>query len=150
MNDGHDFSVSALWRPATRDGHLENRDRSFGADFSGAPSLGGKSGLVNPEELLLSALAACFVQTWAIFLAKLKLPPADPSLDVTGVLEADPGGGFRMARIAIVLKVPAKLLSERREDLERAAALAEKYCIVSKAVRGEGRTLSVALGPTAE
>ena len=130
------FSISATWDPSVKEGRLANGNGSFATMHAGAAALDGKAGVVNPEELLLSAVAACFVQTWAIFIEKLKLPIPAPRVDGTCALEKDPAGGFRVTRIDLYARVPAALLEERRADVDKALSLAEKYCIVSKAVRG--------------
>ncbi len=143
MSDEHLFSVSATWNPEEKEGELETADRTFGTRFAGAPSLGGKLGLVNPEELLLSALEACFVQTWAIFLHKLRVPITEPRMEGTCVVEKDPSGGYKVTRIDLSPEVPRAIWETRQEDVEKTFTLAEKYCIVSKAVKGEGRSLTV-------
>jgi organic hydroperoxide reductase OsmC/OhrA len=137
------FSISASWDASAREGRLANADGSFAAAHTGAPALDGKGGTANPEELLLAAVTACFLQTWAIFVEKLKLPIASPRLDATCALEKDPAGGYKVTRIDLHPHVPAALLQERRTDVEKTLSLAEKYCIVSKAVRGSV-TLAVA------
>ncbi len=48
-----------------------------------------------------------------------------------------------MTKFDLVPHVPKAIWDERQEDVEKTLALAEKYCIVSKAVRGEGRDLLV-------
>jgi organic hydroperoxide reductase OsmC/OhrA len=129
------FSISASWDPSAKAGRLANGDGSFATAHAGAAALDGKAGTVNPEELLLSAVAACFIQTWAIFVEKLKLPIEAPRLDATCALEKDPAGGYRITRIDLDARVPAALLEERRADVDKTLSLAEKYCIVSKAVK---------------
>lgn len=130
------FAISASWDPSAKEGRLANADGSFATAHAGAAALEGTAGTVNPEELLLSAVSACFVQTWAIFVEKLKLPIAAPRLDATCALEKDPAGGYRVTRIDLFPHVPAALLEGRKADVEKTLSLAEKYCIVSKAVKG--------------
>ena len=103
--------------------------------FAGAKSLGGSGGKANPEELLLAAVGACFVNTWAIFLKKLGIAYDEPTLRVSGDLGKDPAGGFRMQKAVIHARVPAALLVDQRAQVEKTLALAEKYCIISKTVR---------------
>ena len=132
----HRFEVTAAWsgdgagagRVATEDGGLQ-------VPVAGAIVLGGSGGKANPEELFLAAIASCFVNTWAIFLKKLALGFSEPSLKVEGELEKDPAGGFRFKRAVIHARVPAALLESRRAEVEKTVALAEKYCIISKAAR---------------
>ena len=144
MSADHRFTASVTWSKDERSGELAAGSGLLATPFGGAPSLGGRADRTNPEELLLGALLACFVQTWAIFLAKLRLPLEAPRVDGTLELDADPAGGYRVTRIDLAARVPAELMAERAADVEKSLALAEKYCIVSKAVRGEGRELHVA------
>ncbi len=142
MSDEHLFGVHATWSPVTREGTLANDGGTATLSHAGAVALGGKGGAVNPEELLLFAVSACFSQTWAIFLAKLRVQIDAPVVEATCTVDKDPAGGFRVTRIELAPHVPAALWAERRADLEKTLQLAEKYCIVSKAVR-EGKELRV-------
>jgi lipoyl-dependent peroxiredoxin len=130
------FTIAATWDPAGKRGTLATDDGSLKIAHAGAKSLGGENGAPNPEELLLAAVSACFIQTWAIFLAKLQVPIDVPALDGSCELDKDPTGGFRVTKVDLVPHVPAALWESRRADVEKTLSLAEKYCIVSKAVKG--------------
>jgi organic hydroperoxide reductase OsmC/OhrA len=140
----HRFQVTAAWSgDALGSGEVELPE---GAPIpsAGATSLGGSGGKANPEELLLTALSACFLNTWAIFLKKLGLGYGEPTLRASGELGKDPAGGYRMEKILLHVRVPAALLAGRRADVVKTLALAEKYCILSKVVRASMR-LEVAI-----
>ncbi|MBK8594021.1 MAG: OsmC family protein [Holophagales bacterium] len=141
MSEEHSFTATVTWDAGERSGELASGHLTTA--FGGAPSLGGRADRTNPEELLLGALLACFVQTWAIFLTKLRLPVESPRVEGTLELGADPAGGYRVEKIHLSAHVPAALLAEREADVAKTLALAEKYCIVSKAVKGEGREVHV-------
>ncbi len=47
-----------------------------------------------------------------------------------------------MTRIDLGPNVPSALLAERQADVEKSLQLAEKYCIVSKAVKGPALTVT--------
>jgi len=131
-----EFSAFATWSgDGSGCGTLKMPQGDVTVPIGGARELGGCGVGTNPEELLLAAVAACFVNTWAIFLKKLALGYSEPSLKVEGELEKDPAGGFRFRRAVIHARVPAALLEARREQVEKTVALAEKYCIISKAAR---------------
>lgn len=147
MSDEHRYTATATWDATERSGALASGSALLEVPFGGAPSLGGRTDRTNPEELLLGAVVTCFVQTWAIFLAKLRVPLPSPRVDGAIELDADPAGGYRVSRIDLVAHVPAALLSEREADVAKTLALAEKYCIVSKAVKGEGREVHVTARP---
>ncbi len=143
MSEENVYRVSSSWNPMAQGGQLVSGSRTLSTPFGGASSLGGRADLTNPEELLLAALEACFVQTWAIFLAKLKVPIDRPILEGSLELDKDPAGGYRVARIDLVPNIPRALWEERKGDIGRSLELAEKYCIVSRALR-TGPSLLVA------
>ena len=138
MSDGaeiHRFEVRASWRgDAMGSGSVSKRNLPS-LPIAGAVSLGGAGTGANPEELLLAALGACFVNTWAIFVKKLNLNLAELEIDVSGELGKDPAGGFRFERAVIRPCVPRDLLASQRPAVEKTLALADKYCILSKVVR---------------
>lgn len=130
------FSASVTWSGAGDGcGTARLPQGNLSIPVGGAKSLGGCGVGANPEEMLLAAIGTCFVTTWAIFLAKLKVTYARPALRMAGVVGSDPAGGYRITGITIAAQVPSALLVENRADVEKTLTLAEKYCIVSRAVR---------------
>ena len=131
------FEGSAVWRgDATGSGKIRIGEEEIEIPIAGSRELGGAGGAANPEELLLAALAACFINTWSIFLKKLQIAYPDPAVRVTGTLGEDPAGGFRMTGAVVHARVPQPLLSSDRQKIEKSLQLAEKYCIISKVARG--------------
>ena len=131
----HLFNVSAVWSgDGAGSGRVQVAD-GIEVPIAGATVLGGAGGAANPEELFLSAVAACFVNTWAIFLRKLQVAYSEPALRVSGTLSSDPAGGFRLTAAVIHARVPRSLLEEDRTKVEKTLSLAEKYCIISKVAR---------------
>jgi organic hydroperoxide reductase OsmC/OhrA len=132
----HRFESSASWKgDGSGSGEVRVSDGQVAVPIAGATSLGGSGGKANPEELLLSAIGACFANTWAIFLKKLAVPYDAPAVRVTGELGSDPAGGFRMQKAVVQASVPADILAADRAKVEKTLALAEKYCIISKVAR---------------
>jgi lipoyl-dependent peroxiredoxin len=130
------FDASAVWTgAATGRGELSFGKGAAAIPIAGSTELGGAGGAANPEELLLGAIAACFVNTWAIFIPKLQIEYARPAIRVTGTLGKDPAGGYRMTGIVIRAQMPEALLAADRSKIEKSLALAEKYCIISKVAR---------------
>lgn len=130
------FAVSAVWSgDGGGSGEVRLADGSLPVPIAGSRELGGSGGAANPEELLLSAVAACFINTWAIFLKKLGVSYAAPAIRVRGNLGKDPAGGFRMTGAVIQARVPASLLAGEKAKIEKTLALSEKYCIISKVAR---------------
>ena len=130
------FSVRATWSgDGTGCGQVRLTQGEVEIAIGGAKALGGCGTGANPEELLLAAVAACFINTWAIFLKKLDLGYGEPVVRVTGELGKDPAGGYKMLRTTIHAGVPSALFAAQRAQVETTLALAEKYCIVSKVAR---------------
>jgi len=132
----HPYEVLISWSgDGAGAGELRTASAGIAVSIGGARELGGRGRGANPEELLLGAVGACFVNTWAIFLKKLGVTYAEPSLRVTGELENDPAGGYRMRRATIHPRVPSSLLVEKRDEIAKTLQLAEKYCIISKVAK---------------
>jgi organic hydroperoxide reductase OsmC/OhrA len=135
-DDLHRFAASAVWSgDGLGCGTLSLPQAEFSVPIGGSKELGGCGLGSNPEELFLGAVAACFVNTWAIFLAKLKVAYSEPAVRVTGDLGPDPAGGFRLQKAVIYARVPGPLLSSQKEQVQKTLSLAEKYCIISKVAR---------------
>ena len=136
LHAGQAFTASAVWSgDGFGSGQVQLPDAGVTIPVAGSREPDGPGGAANPEELLLAALAACFVNTWAIFVKKLQMTYAEPAVRVGGRLEDDPAGGFRVTDAVIQARVPAPLLDTDRSRIEKSLELSEKYCIVSKVVR---------------
>jgi peroxiredoxin-like protein len=133
--DTHRFHVSVTWDGDAAGHGTVQGGEEFTIPIGSATSLGGSGKGANSEELLLGAVGTCFVGTWAIFLKKLGIAYAEPSLSVSGHLEKDPAGGFRMSGIEIACAVPGSILATQRAAVEKSLQLSEKYCIISKVAR---------------
>jgi organic hydroperoxide reductase OsmC/OhrA len=132
----HRFTVSAVWSgDGMGCGQLRLPQGQLDVPIGGSKELGGCGVGANPEELLLGAVAACFINTWAIFLRKLNVAYSEPAVRVSGDLGGDPAGGYKMLGATIYALVPRALLTDQRGPVEKTLQLAEKYCITSKVAR---------------
>ena len=133
MAGEHLFTVNAAWTgDALGCGKLHLPQGDLSLPIGGSKALGGCGQGANPEELMLGAIAACFIHTWAIFLKKLGLAHPEPEVRVSGELGPDPAGGFKLQKATIHALVPAALLAAQKTQVEKTLSLAEKYCIISK------------------
>lgn len=132
MREQHIYPLSGTWS-GSRDGtgtvHLSQTQ----VDFSIPGNLNGAGVGTNPEELLLSAAASCYLITLSILLKNRGIHYIRIDLESEGVVENE--GGLRYDRMihrpTIVLEQPAD------ETLLRQLALhAEHTCMVSSAIRG--------------
>jgi peroxiredoxin-like protein len=135
-DETHLFTVDVTWSgDGTGCGKLRLPQGDLSIPIGGSKALGGCGTGANPEELLLAAVGSCFVNTWAIFLKKLNVAYAEPSVRASGTLGKDPAGGFKMLDMTLFARVPASLIASQRAEVEKTLALAEKYCITSKVAR---------------
>jgi organic hydroperoxide reductase OsmC/OhrA len=136
LHAGQTFNASAVWTgDGSGTGQVELRDAGVTVPIAGSREPDGSGAAANSEELLLAALAACFVNTWAIFLKKLQIGYTEPAVRVSARLEDDPAGGFRVTDAVIRARVPGPLLDADRSRIAKSLELSEKYCIVSKVAR---------------
>jgi len=133
---GQVFQASASWKgDGSGTGAIRLPDAGLTIPIAGSRDAGEPAAAANPEELLLAAVAACFVNTWAIFLKKLQIAYAEPAIRVHGTLGKDPAGGYRMTGAVIHALVPVALIEGDRARIEKTLQLSEKYCIISKVAR---------------
>jgi len=133
---GQVFHSGASWKgDGAGTGAIQLPDAGLTIPIAGSRKPGEPAAAANPEELLLAAVAACFVNTWAIFLKRLQIAYAEPAIRVHGTLGKDPAGGYRMTGAVIHALVPTALIEADRARIEKTLQLSEKYCIISKVAR---------------
>jgi len=133
---GQIFYAAANWKgDGAGTGAIHLPDAGVTIPIAGSRKPDEPAAAANPEELLLAAVAACFVNTWAIFLKKLQVAYPEPAVRLNGSLGKDPAGGYRMTGAVIHALVPAALLEKDRTRVEKTLQLSEKYCIISKVAK---------------
>jgi peroxiredoxin-like protein len=135
----HEYPVVVEWTGG-RDGHGAIRPETSGIEIPIAvpTEFQGPGGATNPEELLTSAIAACYSITFGIVAANRKLPVASVRTVATGCVEQS-GASFAYKEITIR---PTITLTEGATEAQVALATdlahkADAYCIVTNAVRGK-------------
>ncbi|MCL6627618.1 OsmC family protein [Alicyclobacillus shizuokensis] len=136
MTERLTYTVSGQWS-GDRDGvgALRLGDETT-AQFSMPRNLGGCGIGTNPEELLLSAAASCYLLTLAILLRNRQIPYHRIEVESTGYVENE--GGLRYDRI---VHLPTVYVSDLRDEqrILQLAEHAELTCMVSSALRGNVR-----------
>jgi len=133
----HLFSLESVWT-GDSDGEGVLKTGAGELPYGVPPQFGGPEGRVNPEELLLAAVASCYSITLALLAERKRLPLRRVELRLEGEVERQPGGTLRFAAIRIRPRVvladadDAQLLAA-----EDSAHKAEQYCVISNAVRGK-------------
>ena len=93
---------------------------------------GGVPGVWSPEELLVGAVAGCFVLTYAAVAAARRIPIGAVEVEGTGHVERHQHGPFEFT----VIEIDARIQTEPgfTEAAEAAAELAKEQCLVSRAL----------------
>lgn len=100
---------------------------------SNDPALGGNPALMNPEDLLLSALAGCHMLWFLHLAADAGIVVTDYADDPVGEAEGKPGGAQRFASVTLRPRITVK----PGADLERATALhhqIHEVCFIARSV----------------
>lgn len=147
MATNHEYPVTVTWTGG-RDGNGAAGAGNSGTTFDLAvpPEFQGPGGATNPEELLTSAISACYTITLGIITANRKLPVQNIEVSATGNVEQN---GASFVYTAITVRPKITLNSDATDDqvasAEDLAHKADAYCIVTNAVRGK---VNVTIEPT--
>src|SRR5262245_55723977 len=86
----------------------------------------------SPEDLLVAAVSSCYVLTLTAIADRLRTPIDTVRVEAAGHLEKNRRGDYRFTSIDLEVEIAAPAGSAGAA--ERAAALAEKHCIVHEAL----------------
>lgn len=135
----HDYPVTVEWNGG-RDGGGTVTASHSGESFPIAvpTEFQGPGGATNPEELLTSAITACYTMTFGIIAANRKLPIKSVKVDAVAQVEQS-GMSFVYKSVAVrpVITLASDATDEQLASTEDFAHKADAYCIVTNAVRGK-------------
>ncbi|HEX7326670.1 MAG TPA: SACOL1771 family peroxiredoxin [Rhodanobacteraceae bacterium] len=132
----HHFHFSAAW-PGGRNsvgtidcGHLK-------AQVSIDTGMGGPGVGTNPDEMLLGAAATCYLMTLAAMLERAQLPVARMVFESDITVTVD-RGAYRCKEIVHrpAITLPHGASAADLDKLRRLTDAADRYCMVSNALRG--------------
>ncbi|MEB3844259.1 MAG: OsmC family protein [Desulfurococcales archaeon] len=87
-----------------------------------------------PEQVFPAALAACMITTLTSINKKMRVPIEGLRVRVKPILGLDEDGGFKFERMIITVTI--RVGREHHAKAERLVQLAHKYCLISKAIKG--------------
>ncbi|NUL82416.1 MAG: OsmC family protein [Armatimonadetes bacterium] len=137
MSTAHEYLVKVKWIGG-RDGQgVSHSIRSGHTAALGVPSeFGGTNEGTNPEELLTSAIAACYSITFGIIAANRKLPFEGIETEAKGQVEQRTGMFvFTRVEISPTIRLAADATDEQIALANDIAHKADGYCIITNAVR---------------
>ncbi|MBS1705715.1 MAG: OsmC family protein [Armatimonadetes bacterium] len=143
----HEYPVLVEWTGG-REGHGNVLSERSGITnpLSVPPEFQGPGQGTNPEELLTSAIAACYSITFGIVAANQKLPVNTYSAKAVGVVE-QAGATFTYKSITIKaeIQLDRSATDEQVAKAEDMAHRADAYCIITNAVRDK---VNIVVEPT--
>lgn len=139
MSQIHTYPVTIQWSGG-RDGtgRVSCSNSGTTVPLSVGKEYGGLGQGTNPEELLTSAIAACYAMTFGIIAANRRIPVV--SLEVDAVGEVEQSGmqfTYRAIKLRPRIALDGSATDEQVALAEDMANKAELYCIVTNAVKGK-------------
>jgi organic hydroperoxide reductase OsmC/OhrA len=131
MADEHAYRVSAWWTSG-RTGLAKCDSAPNVIHFSEAEEFGGLAGRWTPEQLLLSALAACFTTTFEAVARSAKFPYTDLEVEVEGTARKDK---LECSFSEIVMR--PRLTVQSEGELDEGMGLlrqAKSLCLIARAI----------------
>jgi peroxiredoxin-like protein len=133
----HIFRVSSVWTGNSDGDGVSEAGTGVRTEFGIPPATGGKEGRTNPEELLLNAVVACYSITLALLIERKRLAPHQIEVAAEGDLVRQPDRTLKFTAIRLKPRILAAGADEaQRQTLLDLAHKAERYCLISNAVRG--------------
>ncbi len=131
MADSYQHRVVAWWSSG-RSGLAKADSAPNSIHFAAPPQFGGLEGRWTPEDLLLCAIASCFVTTFRVLAEYAKWEYADLQVEASGIVsKAGSGYSFRQITLRPHLKVLAEAEIAKGQQLLQKA---QNLCLVSRAM----------------
>jgi peroxiredoxin-like protein len=130
-----EFDVQVGWSGTGREGLGTIDTDHLVLELSTPASMGGRGVGTNPEELLVSAVAACYTATLFGVLRRARLPVSSLAATASGTVTGFPGRA-RFERIAISPTIVGGD-TRRRGEYEDAANLAHDRCFIGATLAPE-------------
>lgn len=132
----HPFQLKAVWNGGRNsEGHIDAG--GLKTTISIPQEMGGPGTGTNPDEMLLGAASTCYLITLAAMLERASITPQELTLESEATVDVT-NNIFTYERIVhkprVVLKADAT--TAERTKAEELAHLAERTCMISKAVAG--------------
>jgi peroxiredoxin-like protein len=130
----HEFRVTGHWQGG-RAGQGETAAQHVSTMISLPQELGGSARGTNPEEMLFTTAAACYLITLGIILEKRGIATERLEVVTTGTMDDE------KLKITKIVHAPKVVLmaapsAEQKTSLAEAIHRAEQMCLISNAIRG--------------
>ncbi|MET1248162.1 OsmC family protein [Sporolactobacillus sp. STCC-11] len=137
MTDFH-FTLKGEWT-GSWDGKGKIQTNGLAAAVSVDSAMSGQGVGTNPDELLISALASCYMITLGIRLKKEKIAYDRIEIRTEAVVTKKGGLHFEKVTHCPIIYFPQTLTDALEEHLNTCIRKAEQDCVIAKAVKGNVR-----------
>jgi len=132
----HHFHLESTWT-GDSDGDGLIRAGQYEIAYGLPAEFGGSPARTNPEELLMSSVAACYSLTLAFLVERRKLPITRIEVKVEADVLRQAGGTLKFAAIRLFPRVFLGTADESSiQTATDFAHKADQYCLISNAIRG--------------
>ncbi|WKB35087.1 OsmC family protein [Terrilactibacillus sp. S3-3] len=128
------FQLKGSWK-GSWDGKGEIETNGLSSPISVDRSMRGLGIGTNPDELLISALASCYMITLGIRLKKESIAYQNIEINTEGTVTKKDGLHFEKVVHQVVIFLEQEPSQSLAEKIMAAARQAEKDCMIAKAVR---------------
>ena len=133
----HTFQIEGSWTGDSDNGTGSLRGSGAEIALDYPVHLGGHEGKANPEELLMQAVAGCYVLTLVSVAERRRVPIAGVEIKVEGDVARQAGGSLKFVSMRLHPRLNLKGADEAQLAAARDLAhKAEQYCPISNAIRG--------------
>jgi peroxiredoxin-like protein len=135
--DRHTFRVESVWTGNSDGDGAAIAGTGVRTDFGVPPEMGGKVGRTNPDELLLTAVVACYSITLALLIERKRLAPPRIEVEAEGDVVRQPDRTLKFTAIRLKPRIVVETADENvHRTLLDLAHKAEIRCLISGALKG--------------
>jgi peroxiredoxin-like protein len=129
--DFHEFDVNVSWTGG-KEGTITLEGKSS-LPLSSPLHWDGTPDAYSPHDLFMSAVAGCYITTFASMMKRMKQPLEAHHVSGRGVLSKHPEGGWNFTDIYITMGITVPR-NAKLSQVKRAISLTKKYCHISRAL----------------
>jgi peroxiredoxin-like protein len=127
-----EFDANISW-DGGKDGTVTVEDKQ--AILISSPAhWGGNPTVYSPHDLFVSAIAGCYITTFATMMQRMKQPLKAHNVSGRGILTKHPEGGWDFTDIYVTMEITIPK-DANLSQVKRAVELTEKYCHISRSVK---------------
>lgn len=131
QTENHEFRVNIIWTGG-HEGDIALNGKPV-LRLSSPVIWKGKPDAYSPQDLFISAVAGCYITTFAVMMKRVRQSFNAHHVAGRGLLQKDPDGGWSFTDIFITMNITIPK-EAKLTQVKRAVSLTENYCQISRSV----------------